>query len=102
MYRHIVLFWLKDNTPENIALACEKLRSLEGKIEGLLSVEAEPDAEHSERSCDLCLNMVFDSKTALDAYRTHPAHLPVQAHMHTVRRLSHSADYPIPESELRR
>ncbi len=96
MYRHIVLFWLKEPTEENLCIARDKLHSLAGKIEGLLSCEVEIDALHSDRSCHLCLNMVFDSKAALDAYRTHPEHLPVQAHMHAVRSGSHAADYPIP------
>lgn len=95
MYRHIVLFWLKDPSEENLRAAREKLASLQGKIEGLLSVEVEPDALHSERSCHLCLNMVFASRSALDAYRTHPAHLPVQKHMHAVRSMSSAADYEI-------
>ncbi len=101
MYRHIVLFWLKDSSEKNLIVARDKLRSLAGKIEGLLTCEVEMDALHSDRSCHLCLNMVFDSKAALDAYRTHPAHLPVQAHMHAVRTNSHSADYPIAQA-LRR
>ena len=95
MYRHIVLFWLQEPTKENLTLAKEKLQSLEGKIEGLLSCEVAIDALHSERSCDLCLHMVFASREALDAYRTHPAHIPVQKHMHAVRSKSFSADYPI-------
>ncbi len=95
MYRHIVLFWLKDPSEENLIVARDKLCSLAGKIEGLLTCEVEIDTLHSDRSCHLCLNMVFESKAALDAYRTHPAHLPVQAHMHAVRSNSHSADYPI-------
>lgn len=95
MYRHIVFFWMKDKSVQNLVIARDMLRSLAGRIEGLLSVEVEMDALHSERSCDLCLNMVFASREALDAYRTHPAHLPVQRHMHAVRSGSHAADYPI-------
>lgn len=95
MVRHIVMFWLRDNSPENIIIARDKLRSLSGKIEGLLSCEVELDALRSDRSCDLCLNMLFASQEALDAYRTHPEHIPVQKHMHAVRSGSHAADYPV-------
>lgn len=94
-YRHIVLFTLKDPSENNIQTAAEKLRSLLGQVEGLLSAEVEADALRSERSCDLCLNMLFASRAALDTYRKHPAHIPVQQHMHAVRSGSHSADYPI-------
>lgn len=96
MYRHIVMFWLKEPTQENLCHARDLLRSLYGKIEGLLSCEVELDALQSDRSCHLCLNMVFSSRDALDAYRNHPEHLPVQKHMHAVRSASCSADYPIP------
>ncbi len=95
MVRHIVMFWLKDKSPAVAEEAAQKLRSMNGKIEGLLSLEVGADSLHSERSCDLCLNTVFDSMESLERYRTHPVHLPVQAHMHKVRESSYSADYVI-------
>lgn len=93
MVRHIVLFWLKDKSPANIEEAAQKLRSMEGKIEGMISLEVGTDVLHSDRSCDLCLTTVFDTMESLELYRTHPVHLPVQAHMHQVRESSYSADY---------
>lgn len=93
MVRHIVMFKLKDKDPAIVAEAVKRLKSLEGKIEGLLSVEVGADCVHSERSCDVCLNTVFDTMASLERYRTHPAHLPVQAYMHSVRESSVSADY---------
>lgn len=95
MVRHIVMFWLKDKSPENIEEAAQKLRSMAGKIEGLVSLEVGIDSVHSERSCDICLNTLFDSMESLERYRTHPVHLPVQKHMHEVRESSWSADYII-------
>ena len=93
MVRHIVMFWLKDKSPANIAEAAQKLRSMTGKIEGMLSLEVGIDSVRSERSCDLCLTTVFDTMESLEHYRTHPVHLPVQKHMHAVREGSYSADY---------
>ena len=95
MIRHIVLFRLKDKSPQVIEEAAEKLRAMAGKIEGMISLEVGIDSLHSERSCDICLNTVFDSMESLERYRTHPVHLPVQAHMHAVRESSASADYII-------
>lgn len=95
MVRHIVMFWLKDKSPEVAEEAAQKLRSMAGKIEGMISLEVGIDALRSGRSCDLCLNTVFDTMESLERYRTHPVHLPVQAHMHTVRESSTSADYYI-------
>lgn len=95
MVRHIVMFWLKDPSEENLFDARDRLLSLYGQIDGLLSCEVGLDALQSERSCHLCLHMVFASQEALEAYRVHPAHIPVQKHMHAVRSKSFSADYPI-------
>ncbi len=94
-YRHLVLFWLKDASPAGIAEARAQLLSLQGRIPGLLALEAEPDIERSPRSCDLCLNTLFDSKASLDVYRTHPAHLPVIAYMKAHAEKSCTADYPV-------
>jgi hypothetical protein len=58
-------------------------------------VEVGVDYVHSDRSCDVCLCTLLTDKAALEAYRTHPAHLPVQAHMHRVRESSWSADYEV-------
>ena len=93
MVRHIVMFWLKDKSPQVAEEAAQKLRSMTGKIEGMISLEVGLDALHSSRSCDLCLTTVFDSMESLERYRTHPVHLPVQAHMHAIRETSASADY---------
>jgi len=93
-YRHVIFFWLKEPTSENIAAAQAQLLSLKGKIPGMLSLEAEADAFRTERSCDICLNTVFDSKESLVAYGTHPVHLPVIAYMKAHCLKSLAADYP--------
>lgn len=95
MIRHIAMFWLKDKSPENIQLTADKLRSMKGKIEGMRDLEVGVDFLRSERSCDICLTTLFETREALDAYRTHPVHLPVQAHMHAVREKSCAADYEV-------
>lgn len=95
MIRHIVMFWLKDKSPENIQATAAKLRSMRGKIEGMKELEVGVDLLHSERSCDICLTTLFETREALSAYRTHPVHLPVQAHMHAVREKSCAADYEV-------
>ena len=95
MIRHIVLYWLKD--PALIGPTTKILNSMKDKIPGLLRIEAVADSLHSERSCDLCLHTVFESKEALAAYRTHPVHLPVQKHMHSVITRSASADFEVDE-----
>lgn len=93
MIRHLVLFWLKDQARADEAIGI--LEAMRGKIPGLLMIEAGKDLLHSDRSCDLCLHTVFDTREALDAYRTHPVHIPVQTYMHSVMERSVSADYEV-------
>ena len=95
MIRHIVLFWLKDKSEANIRETVDILNSMKGKIPGMLTIDAGADVVHSSRSCDICLCETFDTLASLEAYRTHPVHLPVQAHMHAVMERSQSADYEV-------
>ena len=93
MIRHIVFFWLKDKTRIDETIAV--LQSMEGRIPGLLSMEAGKDFLRSDRSCDICLHTVFESRDALTRYQTHPVHIPVKAHMHSVMEHSASADFEV-------
>ena len=95
MVRHIVLFRLKDRSPENLESAAALLRGMEGKIEGMVSLEVGVDFLRSDRSYDIALNTLFTDRAALDAYQEHPAHLPVKTHMHAVRESSCAADYEV-------
>lgn len=96
MIRHIVLFWLKDKDEATINETVEILNSMKGKIPVMLSLDAGADVLGSSRSCDICLCETFETLAALETYRTHPIHLPVQAHMHAVMERSASADYEVP------
>ena len=98
MIRHIVMFWLKEKDEALVRETVDKLLSMRGKIPGMLSLDAGADIVRSPRSCDLCLCETFVSREALEAYRTHPVHLPVQAHMHAVMERSASADFEVPQA----
>ncbi|QYR23320.1 Dabb family protein [Paenibacillus sp. sptzw28] len=93
MITHIVLFKLKDRTPESIARTVQVLRDMEGKIEELLSIEVGTDVLHSDRSFDIALVTKFASMDALAAYQIHPVHKKVIEHMSEVRESSASVDY---------
>ena len=98
MIRHIVLFWLQDKSEKNIRETVDILNGMKGKIPGMLTIDAGADVVNSPRSCDICLCETFDTLASLEAYRTHPVHLPVQAHMHPVMERSQSADYEVPQA----
>ena len=74
MVTHIVLFKLKDKSPESINAAREKLLSMKGKVEMLRHLEVGLDAVHSARSYDIALYTKFDTLDDLQAYQVHPYH----------------------------
>ena len=97
MVRHIVLFKIKEEYKADIPDMVEKFYGMKGKIEGLVNLEAGADFLHSDRSFDVALITEFASREALEAYQTHPVHLPVKKRMREVRISSVACDYEIPE-----
>ena len=95
MIRHIVFFKLADPSPEIVGRTLEILRGMRGKVEGMLELEAGANFLESERNYDISLMCLFSDRQSFDAYQTHPAHLPVKAHMHAVRIDSKACDYEI-------
>ena len=84
MIKHIVMFKLKDRNKESIAKIVDALKTLEGNIDVLRSAEIGVNFTESERNYDIVLTTEFDDRNALNAYGTHPNHLPV---VETVRSL---------------
>lgn len=95
MVKHLVFFKLKDRSPENITKAAEKLRSMDGKIDILRHIEVGVDFMKSGRSFDIALTTHFDTREDLDAYATHPVHVPILDYMKTVVEQSVAVDYEI-------
>ncbi len=93
MIRHIVLFKIKDEYKSEIPQLVKNFYGMKGKIEGMVDLEAGQDFLQSERSYDLALLTVFDSRAAFEAYQTHPVYMPVKKRMHEVRSASVSCDF---------
>jgi predicted GTPase len=97
MITHIVLFKLKERTPENVEKARQLLLSMDGKVEMLRQLEVGVDLIHSERSADIALYTKFDSMEDLQAYQVHPYHAnEVAAYMRSVSASVVAADYETP------
>jgi len=86
MVKHIVMFKLAENTPENLESAVNALNGMKGNIETLRFLEVietlrflevGKNYSESERSYDLVLTTHFDDKEGLDIYAGHKNHLPV-------------------------
>ncbi|MFS0722964.1 Dabb family protein [Paenibacillus sp. 1P07SE] len=93
MITHIVLFKLKDRSPESVEATADVLRNMKGKIEQLKKLEVGTDVLHTERSYDIALTTVFDSLEDLQAYQVHPVHQKVIEHMNQARESAVSVDY---------
>lgn len=77
MVRHIIL-WKIDGASGNAESikknAKENLEALNGKIEGLKSLRV--ITEHLDSSsADMMLDSEFESREALETYKTHPLHV---------------------------
>ena len=94
MVKHIVCFLLKDKSEESCKKAQEVLLSMKDHVEILRDIQVGVDFLHSDRSCDVVLEVVVDDREALEAYQNRPYHVTVvKKHMHAVRESSVSADY---------
>ncbi len=96
MIRHIVLFKLKEPTPELCAKAKEIALSMEGKVPMIKGIEVGVDFLHSPRSYDIALQVLLEDQAALDAYQADPYHCGVvKPHMHAVQESSVAIDYEL-------
>jgi hypothetical protein len=95
MVKHIVMFKLAKKTTENMERAVDSLRSLEGKIETLQSIEIGTDFLESERSYDIILTTHFKDRDGLNIYANHENHLPVIKIMRSLCSSSVVVDYEI-------
>ncbi len=93
MITHVVLFKLKDPTPENLRVTADVLRGMEGKIPELLEIEVGIDELHTERSYHIALRTRHATFADFDAYQTHPVHEKVKEHMAVVTARAVSVDY---------
>ncbi|GIP53108.1 MULTISPECIES: Dabb family protein [Paenibacillus] len=93
MIKHIVLFKLKDSSPESIATTAGVLRDLKGKVEQLRELEVGIDVVKSARSYDIALVATFDSLEDLEGYQVHPEHKKVIEHMTQVRESQVAVDF---------
>lgn len=96
MIKHIVCFKLKDSSEENCKATANILKSMEGRVPQLRSIEVGIDFLHSERSYDIILQVTVEDEKALDEYQNNAYHCSVvKKHMHAVREASVAVDYYI-------
>tara|TARA_Y100001936_G_scaffold35625_1_gene33703 strand:+ start:136 stop:405 length:270 start_codon:yes stop_codon:yes gene_type:complete len=89
------MFKLTEKTPENMKRATNALRSLEGNIETLKSIEIGTDFLESDRSYDIVLIAHFENREGLKIYGNHENHLPVVKIMRSLCSSSVVVDYEL-------
>ncbi|CAG1005227.1 hypothetical protein METP3_03698 [Methanosarcinales archaeon] len=97
MITHVVLFKLKDRSPQSIEKARDVLLGLKGKdkdkIPVLRYLEVGTDILHSERSYDISLITKFDSMDDLQVYQAHPVHLEVAKYIMAAKESAIAVDF---------
>lgn len=95
---HVVLFKLKDRSPENTQRAASMLRSLEGVVPTLRGIEVGVNVVESARAYDIALVTRFDSLADMEAYQIHPRHQAVGASMRELSESIVAVDYELDRS----
>lgn len=93
MIKHIVLFKLKDNSPEQVNKTIAVLQGLKGKVEQLADLHIGRNTVETPRSFDISLEATFRSPEDLQGYQVHPEHLKVIEHISEVREAQAVVDY---------
>lgn len=90
---HVVLFKLKDRSPEAVEKTAHVLRSMEGKIASLQGIEVGVNVVPSSRAYDIALITRFASLADMELYQSHPIHQGVLAHMREVMETAVAVDF---------
>ena len=98
MVVHIVTFQFKEeNKKANIIQAKQMLENLMGAVPSLRSIDVGVNFSTEERSMDMSIINVFESKEGLNAYAVHPDHIKVVYFIKSVVEYSKVVDYERPE-----
>lgn len=93
MIKHVVCFQLKDRSAESCEAAKKVLLGMKGNVPMMRDIFVGVDFLHSERSYDVILEVLLDSREDLDRYQKDPYHCGVvKPYMHSVRSASISMD----------
>ena len=77
MIKHIVMFKLKEKSPDNLKALASALNGMKDQIETLKFLEIGEDFKGSDRSFDLVLVSHFENRQGLETYASHKVHQPV-------------------------
>lgn len=94
MIKHVLSVKLKDNSPEECQKVQELFLSMRGKVPCIRDLCTGIDFLHSDRSYDVVLEVVLDSRQALEEYQNDPYHAGVvKPYIQQAREASVVVDY---------
>ena len=100
MIRHLVMWRFKTRAEGRTAAANRErvrqaLRALPAQIPGIVEFRVASIDDADPEACQLCLDSLFESHEALQAYAVHPAHQAVVALLRKVRSEKRFADFEL-------
>ncbi|MDY0163974.1 Dabb family protein [Desulfobotulus sp.] len=100
MFKHIVLFRLKENArglslEENVAELKSMLEALPEKIEEIRLLDVGVDVLHTAHSSHVSLITAFDDEEGFTRYVQHPEHQKVVAFLQSVLEERRVVDYSL-------
>lgn len=100
MIKHLVFWKIQDGIDgvtkgEAMRQIKEALESMNGKVPGLLKVEAGINEIEDATASDVSLYSEFESWDALTAYQTHPAHEPAKKLIGKFKAERRAVDYEV-------
>ena len=84
MVKHLILFRLKEKTPQSSRQLVDAFAGLPEKIEEIQHLEVGEDFKSTPKSFDVALSVEFDGREALSAFSIHPEYVPVLDLIHEI------------------
>lgn len=95
MVKHLVLFRLKEKTPQSSRQLMDAFVGLPEKIEEIQHLEVGEDFKLTPKSFDVALSVEFDDREALSAFSVHPEYVPVLDLIHEI-----CSEYAVVDMEI--
>lgn len=93
VFRHIVLYRLKDRSEEAKQTLKNRFLTLRGNVPQVKEIEVGTDCLFSGRSYDVALIITFERKEDLTIYKADPFHVALSEYVHSVIESSVSCDF---------
>ena len=95
MVKHLVLFRLKEKTPQISRQLMDAFVGLPEKIEEIQHLEVGEDFKTTPKSFDVALSVEFGNQEALSAFSVHPEYVPVLDLIHEI-----CSEYAVVDMEI--